>query len=70
MIDEIEEGIRAAAVRVLRRRAQRQRDRAASWTIIRERRAHRGGRGAHSERIAAALDQAADELERGRGGDR
>ena len=34
MIDEIEEGIRAAAVRVLRRRAQRQRDRAASWTII------------------------------------
>ena len=71
MIDEIEEGIRAAAVRVLRRRAQRQRDRAASWTIIGANGVRIvAGEGRIAERIAAALDQAADELERGRGGDR
>ena len=66
MVDEIEEGIRAASVRVLRRRAQRQRDRATTWTVRGARGAIiRQGEAAIALRIALALDETAAEIEQG-----
>jgi hypothetical protein len=57
----------SGAIAALRRRAARQREIAANWTV------HgdggvvvKAGEGAIAERIAAALDQAADDLARGR----
>jgi hypothetical protein len=66
MADAVEDAIRAGAVGALRRRADRQRAIAESWTVVGE----RGtivvsGEGRVAERIAAALEAAADELERG-----
>ena len=54
----------AAAVRVLRRRAERQRKIAEQWTVRGERGAIiRSGEGAIALRIAAALDEVAAEIE-------
>jgi hypothetical protein len=56
----------AAAVRALRRRAERQRSVAESWTARGERGVTiRQGEAAIALRIAAALEAAADEIERG-----
>jgi hypothetical protein len=64
MSDAIEADIRAGAIAALRRRAERQRKRAADWTITGDRGAIiRSGEGAIALRIAEALDQAADELD-------
>jgi hypothetical protein len=62
--DELEEEFRAGAIVALRRRAARQRQRAADWTVT----GANGlrivaGEGRIAERIAEALDQAADDLE-------
>jgi hypothetical protein len=64
--DDIEADIHAGAIAALRRRAQRQRAIAESWTV----RGERGtivisGEGRVAERIAGALEAAADEIERG-----
>ena len=54
----------AGALRPLRRRAIRQRKRGADWTITSAKGVRIvAGEGRIAERIAAALDQAADELE-------
>ena len=66
MTDALEAHMVAGAIAALRRRAARQREIAAHWTV------HgdggvvvKAGEGAIAERIAAALDQAADDLARG-----
>jgi hypothetical protein len=62
--DEIEEEFRAGAVVALRRRAARQRRRAADWTVTGENGVRvMAGEGRIAERIAEALDQTADEIE-------
>jgi hypothetical protein len=65
MTDALEADMLSGAIAALRRRAARQREVAARWTV------HgdggvvvKAGEGAIAERIAAALDQAADEFER------
>ena len=64
MIDEIEEAVVAGAVLALRRRAQRQRAIADSWTVHGARGVIvRSGEAVIALRLAAALDQAAHELE-------
>ncbi len=56
----------AGAITALRRRADRQRAIAKGWTVDGERgTVVVSGEGSIAERIAAALDQAADELEQG-----
>jgi len=61
---DLERQITAGAVVALRKRAERQRRIAEDWTVRGERSAIvRSGEGAIALRIAAALDQAADELE-------
>jgi hypothetical protein len=56
--DELEEGFRTGAVAALRRRAARRRKLAADWTVT-------GANGIRiAERIAEALEQTANELER------
>jgi hypothetical protein len=61
---ELEEEFHAGAVAALRRRAARQRKRAADWTVTTESGvAIKGGEAAIAERIAAVLDQTADEFE-------
>ena len=63
MIDEIEEAVVAGAVRALRRRAARQRQRAADGTVQGARRAIvRTGEAAIALRIAEAFEAAAVEL--------
>jgi hypothetical protein len=66
-VDEaVEDAIRAGAVRALRRRADRQRAIAKSWTAQGERgTVVVSGEGRVADRIAAALEAAADEIERG-----
>jgi hypothetical protein len=64
--DDLEEEFRAGAEVALLRRAARQRQRAADWTVT----GANGirivaGEGRIAERIAEALDQAADDLEVG-----
>ena len=62
--DEIETAMLRGAVIALRRRADRQRKRAADWTIVGPNGVRiLAGEGRVAERIAAALDQAADEFE-------
>ena len=62
--DEIEAAVRAGAVSALRRRAERQRKLAADWTVTGANGVRIvAGEGRIAERIAAALEQAADELE-------
>jgi hypothetical protein len=66
MADAIEEAIVAGAIAALRRRADRQRAIAKGWTVHGE----RGtivvaGEGRVAGQIAAALEAAADEIERG-----
>lgn len=64
MGDDLEDGFRAGAVVALRRRAARQRQRASEWTVTGENCVRiLAGEGRIAERIAAALDQIADELE-------
>jgi hypothetical protein len=64
--DEIEDDILAGAVRALRRRAQRQRKIAEAWTAHGARGVTvRSGEAAIALRISAALEAAADEIERG-----
>lgn len=64
MSDPLEAAIRAGAIAALRRRAERQRRIAADWTVTGPRgEVIRSGEGAIALRIAAALDEAADELE-------
>jgi hypothetical protein len=64
--DAVEDAIRAGAVRALRRRADRQRAIAKSWTVHGERNAViRQGEAAVALRIAQALSECADELEQG-----
>jgi hypothetical protein len=61
---DLEEEFLAGAIAALRRRADRQRDIAKSWTAHGERGAViRQGEAAIALRIAGALDQAADDLE-------
>jgi hypothetical protein len=63
--DDFEPAIRAGAVRALRRRADRQRVIAKSWTAPGERgTVVVSGEGRVAERIAAALEAAATEIER------
>ena len=63
MTDELEGAFTVGAVRALRRRAARQRARAEAWTVTTERGvAILSGEAAAALRIAAALDEAADEL--------
>ena len=65
MGSEFEDGFRVGSILALRRRAARQRQRAADWTVIGENGVRIvAGEGRIAERIAAALDQAADEIER------
>ena len=64
MGDELEEDFRAGAVLVLRRRAARQRQRAADWTGVGENGVRiMSSEGAIALRIAEALEQAIAELE-------
>jgi hypothetical protein len=64
-VDDLEEGFCAGAIIALRRRAARQRQRAADWTVIGANGVRIvAGEGRIAERIAEALDQVADELER------
>ena len=64
MVDEIEAAIVAGAIAALRRRADRQRAIAKGWTVHGERgTVVVSGEGRIAERIAAALEAAADELE-------
>lgn len=66
MIDEIEKNIIAGAVRVLRRRAVRQRERATDWTVIGANSLRiTSGEGAIALRIAEALEDAANGIEDG-----
>jgi hypothetical protein len=66
MIDEIEEAVVAGAVLALRRRAQRQRAIAQSWTTHGARGVIvRTGEAAIALRIALALEETAAELEQG-----
>lgn len=61
--DSLEAELISGAVTALRRRADRQRARAADWTVTTERGvAILSGEAAVALRIAAALDEAADEL--------
>jgi hypothetical protein len=63
MVD-LEEAFLEAAVRTLRRRADRQRERAENWTVTGDSGVRIvAGEGRIAERIAEALDQAAAELE-------
>jgi hypothetical protein len=62
--DPIEKVVVAGAVAALRRRAERQRAIAKDWTVTgADGTASLAGEAAIALRIAAALDQAADELE-------
>ena len=62
--DEIETAMLRGVVIALRRRSDRQRKRAADWTIVGPNGVRiLAGEGRVAERIAAALDQAADEFE-------
>jgi hypothetical protein len=62
--DEIETAVCAGAIAALRRRAARQRKRAADWTIVGANGVRIvAGEGRIADRIADALDQAADEFE-------
>jgi hypothetical protein len=64
--DAIEEAIVAGAIAAMKRRAQRQRKIAEAWTAHGERgTVVVSGEGRIAERIAAALEGAADEIERG-----
>jgi hypothetical protein len=64
--EDTEADIHVGAIAALRRRAQRQRKIAESWTVYSERGVIvRSGEAAIALRIAAALEAAADELERG-----
>jgi hypothetical protein len=64
MTDAIEKAIAAGAVASLRRRAERQRQRAADWTVTGANGVRiMAGEGRIAERIAHALDKAADEIE-------
>ena len=64
-MDEIEAAIRAGAATALRRRAARQRQRAADWTVTSANGVRIvAGEGRIAERIAEALEQAANELDR------
>lgn len=66
MMDDIEAEILSGAITALRRRAARQRQRAADWTVTGANGVVvKSGEGAIAERIAAALDEAADDLARG-----
>jgi hypothetical protein len=66
MVDAIEEAIVAGAIAALRRQADRQRAIAKSWTLHGERgTVVVSGEGRIAERIAGALEAAADEIERG-----
>jgi hypothetical protein len=66
MIDEIEEAVVAGAVLALRRRAQRQRAIAQSWTTHGARGVTvRSGEAVIADLLAAALTEIADELEQG-----
>lgn len=66
MKDALEADMVAGAIAALRRRAERQRQRAADWTVTTESGARIvAGEGRIAERIAVALDQAADDLARG-----
>jgi hypothetical protein len=66
MAEDIEADIHAGAIAALRRRAQRQRKIAEAWTAHGERgTVVVSGEGRIAERIAAALEAAADEIERG-----
>jgi hypothetical protein len=64
-VDEIEAAIRAGAATALRRQAARQRKLAADWTVT-DANGIRivAGEGRIAERLAEALEQAANELER------
>ena len=63
MTDELEAAFTVGAVASLRRRAARQRKLAEAWTVTTERGvAILSGEAAVALRIAAALDEAADEL--------
>jgi hypothetical protein len=64
--DPIEKAVVAGAVAALRRRAERQRAIAKGWTVHCERgTVVVSGEGRIAERIAAALEAAADEIENG-----
>jgi hypothetical protein len=66
VVDDVEGAVVSAAIAALRRRAELQRKKAAKWTVTTERGVViRSGEAAIAERIAAALDQAADDLARG-----
>jgi hypothetical protein len=66
LVDELEDGFRTGAALALRRRASRQRQRATDWTVIGAKGERiTSGEGAIALRIAEALDQVADEIERG-----
>jgi hypothetical protein len=66
MDDNVEKDVIAGAVAALRRRAARQRERAANWTVRNERGAIvRSGEAAVALRIAEALEAAATDLEQG-----
>lgn len=68
MIDDIEAAMMRGAITALRRRADRQRKLAADWTVTGERGVRIvAGEGRIAERLAAALDQTADEFERAAG---
>lgn len=65
MVDAVEEAIVAGAIATLRRRAERQRAIAKGWTVHGERgTVVVSGEGRIAERIAAALEAAADEIEK------
>jgi hypothetical protein len=67
MTDAVEEAIVAGAIAALRRRADRQRAIAKSWTVHDERGSIVvAGEGRVAERIAEALGQAAEEIEKRR----
>jgi hypothetical protein len=61
--NDLKEEFRAGTVVALRRRAPRQRQRAADWTVTGANGIHIVAEGRIAERIAEALDQTADELE-------
>jgi phosphoglycerate dehydrogenase-like enzyme len=66
MVDAVEEAIVAGAIAALRRRADRQQAIAKSWTVHGERgTVVVSGEGRIAERIAAALEAAAEEIENG-----
>jgi hypothetical protein len=63
MADDLETAIRAGAIAALRRRAERQRQRASEWTVDGENGVRVvAGEGRIAERIAAALYEAADAI--------